>query len=270
MPRKTIARPLPPVEYLHECFHYSPETGVLTWRDRPRSHFASERAHLNFLSKWAGKGAGKMSELGYLHVGLAGNRYLAHRIAWVMYYGEHPAGGLDHINLVKDDNRITNLRDVDQATNSRGHVRSRANTSGFTGVSWHSRDGKWWAQIRVQGKGYDLGKYLDKGDAIAARKAANLRFGFSENHGKPSQCKVSSAGLGRLPKDNKSGYLGVHLNKRTGRWAANLYVDGRQRFLGYYDTREEAAAARRSAEIAHGVVGRPIYGSGAIIQDPPT
>ncbi len=268
MPKSTISRPLPPVEYLHECFAYDPETGVLTWKERPREHFSRPGSHLNFLTRWAGRSAGAQSKLGYLHVGVDGTLHPVHRIAWALHYGAWPDRQLDHINLIKDDNRIANLRGVDNATNCRRQVRPRNNPSGCLGVFWNDKSGKWQARIKFMGKAYHLGMFTDKADAIAARKAADAQFGFAENHGQTDPGLASAAGPGRLRKDNKTGHVGAHLVR--GRWVARLQVSGRQLHLGSFDTKEEAISARKAAEIQYGVAGRVLYGRGAIIQDPPT
>lgn len=44
-----------------------------------------------------------------------------------------------------------------------------------------------------------------------------------------------------LQRNNKSGYKGVHLLKRTGRWQSYLKLDGKRFHFGYYSTAEEAA-----------------------------
>lgn len=269
MPAPRLPQDLPSVAYLRECLAYAPDTGVLTWKERPREHFASSSSYRCFLARWTGKPAGALSKKGYLLVGINGTRYLIHRVAWAIHYGVWPGDNIDHINGVKDDNRAANLRDVDHATNGLGLVRSRANTSGFTGVTWHRQVGKWKAQIVFKGKNHHLGLYADIDNAIAARKAANLRFGFAETHGQPDPCKVSTASPGRLVRDNTSGHVGVYLVKPSGRWTASIYIKGKLLALGTFKVKEEAVAARKAAEIQYGVADRTINGSGAIIKDPP-
>ncbi len=53
-----------------------------------------------------------------------------------------------------------------------GHKKklNKNNTSGYTGVYLDSRQGKWIAQISFKGKKYYLGSYLDKEDAVKARR----------------------------------------------------------------------------------------------------
>lgn len=53
---------------------------------------------------------------------------------------------------------------------------------------------------------------------------------------------------------NKSGFRGVSLYKRTGKWRATISIDHRQRTIGYYDTPEAAAAAYQSAADERGAI----------------
>lgn len=271
MPAPRLPQALPSVEYLRECWDYSPETGVLTWLERPREHFPSLGAHNGFLTRWSGKPAGGLSSIGYLRVGINGTMYLAHRVAWAIHYGEWPDRQLDHINLVRHDNRISNLREVDSSANRLRQVRSLTNTSGFTGVTWDRQRGKWSAQIVFKYQIHNLGRFLDKDDAIAARKAANLRFGFAENHGQTNPCETQPAEPGRLKRDNTSGHVGIRRATKSYGWRASIGIAGKLLELGTFETKEEAIAARRAAEIKYGVADRVSYGSGpAILQDPPT
>lgn len=97
-----------------------------------------------------------------------------------MHYGNWPQH-IDHINGDRLDNRIENLREVDRAENMKNMRMPADNTSGFVGVTRHYE--KWKAQITVNGKHIYLGRFDHKKDAIAARIAANRKFGFHENHG---------------------------------------------------------------------------------------
>jgi hypothetical protein len=53
----------------------------------------------------------------------------------------------------------------------------------------------------------------------------------------------------RAHRSNKSaGILGVHFYSRTGRWRATNWANGRNRFLGYYATADEASAVYLKAK----------------------
>lgn len=100
-----------------------------------------------------------------------------------MVYGSWPDGQIDHINGVRDDNRIENLRVVTSAENHKNMALGTASTSGVAGVSWHERDARWRAHIKVGGRQKHLGNFRRFEDAVSARLTANAALGFSERHG---------------------------------------------------------------------------------------
>lgn len=161
-------------EKLHELLEYDPETGTLTWKCRGNPQWDA---------RFAGKAAFTSYRNGYKAGGIFNKMYDAHRIIWMMVHGEWP-NTIDHINGVKDDNRIENLRNVTQAENCRNAKRTRNNKSGHNGVSWSKGSRKWLAQIMVNRKCIYLGRFIDIEDAIAARAAAEIEHGFHENHGR--------------------------------------------------------------------------------------
>ena len=138
---------------------YSPDTGVITWRVARRGIVKGSTA------------GGKLSSGGYLRVCVDGRLYYAHRIAWAITHGSWPSGVIDHINGIKTDNRLSNLRDVSQATNmhnQRNAQRTIGRTSKYLGVAWAKRNNKWRAAIKVFGYTKCVG-YFD--DELAARAA---------------------------------------------------------------------------------------------------
>lgn len=107
-----------------------------------------------------------------------GKNYLAHRLAWFYVYGEWPKNQIDHINRIKTDNRIFNLRDVDNSTNQHNNALRKHNTSGTTGVMNCKSRNCWGAQIYVNNKRIYLGIYKTKEDAILARKKYEASIGL--------------------------------------------------------------------------------------------
>ncbi len=93
-------------------------------------------------------------------------------------------GHIDHINGDRGDNRISNLRVVTSTENNRNKAINKNNTSGVTGVTWSKSRRKWIAQIHIGKIGKALGGFDRVEDAIAARKNAETRYGFHENHGR--------------------------------------------------------------------------------------
>jgi len=106
-------------------------------------------------------------------------------VIWAIFYGEWPSGQVDHINGVRDDNRIVNMRDVSHQDNCRNAARPRTNTSGVSGVVWDKPHKKWRAEIRANGKMKNLGRFAIFDDAVAVRKSAEVEYGYHPNHGRP-------------------------------------------------------------------------------------
>lgn len=83
---------------------------------------------------------------------------------------------VDHINRNTLDNRKSNLRFVTQSQNMMNAVIRKTNTSGFKGVCFVSREGKWLATIWKDGKQKWLGYFKDKKDAAQAYNKAALEL----------------------------------------------------------------------------------------------
>lgn len=169
--------------YVRECFDYDPEAGVLTWRHRPTSHFATIRGARRSNSEFAGKEAGAVSPDGYRRVRVWSRNMLAHRIVWLWMTGTMP-DTIDHINGDGADNRFQNLRDVSHAENMKNKALNRNNASGHPGVIWEKSKQLWVARISVDGKLKTLGRSKDKEKVVALRHAAERQFGYHVNHGR--------------------------------------------------------------------------------------
>lgn len=155
-------------ERLKELLSYDPSTGIFTWKTKPSR------------SVKVGAVAGCKNGRGYVIIGLEQKRYRAHRLAWLCVHGEFPPEEIDHINGIRGDNRIDNLRAVNSVENSRNQRMSSLNTSGVTGVRWNKADRRWMSKIGT----IHLGSYHSMAEAVSARKAAEVEHGFHENHGR--------------------------------------------------------------------------------------
>ena len=134
----------------------------------------------------SGDPAGYKHPYGYLHVRYKGKNYKVHRIVWEMHYGPIPEGmTVDHINHVRDDNRIENLRVVSMHENNKNASRRDDNTTGVTGVYWRKDRNEWQAKIYTDGKQVHIGYFVNFQSAVNARLAAEKEFGFHQNHGNP-------------------------------------------------------------------------------------
>lgn len=169
---------------LQRALEYCPDTGVFRWRRRDRNTFASDRAYSMYVRRYMGKRAGSLCRThGYIMINIFGAPRRAHRLAWLLAYGEIPSGEIDHINGVRHDNKIKNLRDVSRHENSKNMGLKITNKSGVCGVSWDKKNSRWVAQITHRYRVIKLGRWADKFEAICARKSAENKYGFHANHG---------------------------------------------------------------------------------------
>ncbi len=149
-----------------EILHYDPETGIFTRKVRTaQRHQVGDRA------------CGNPVKAGHLRVAFDGEKYLAHRLAWLYIYGEWPKKYIDHINGDPADNRIANLRDVSLKTNSENQRRCRRdNQAGVLGIHQAANGIDWVARIQIDGKGYYLGTFETQKEAQAAYLACKRLF----------------------------------------------------------------------------------------------
>jgi len=184
---------LPTPEELRKLLRYAPDTGKLYWLERSTEFFedgkqSAERECRRWNTRYAGEEAFITDHgEGYRQGSIFSVMYLAHRVVWAVHQGEWPTHEIDHINGVKNDNRIENLRAVTRVANSRNLPKRADNSSGVTGVTWNKNALKWTAQITVNTQQVHLGVFTKRDDAIAARKAAEAKYGFHENHGRARQ-----------------------------------------------------------------------------------
>lgn len=185
-------KPLPPVELLRKLLEYDPAAGTLKYQVRTDGSFMPDgtgrHSRENKLARWNGRFAGKVAcsrsggGNGYLVTKLFCEQYKAHRLVWLMHYGEEPDGQIDHINGDRTDNRINNLRVVGYDENSHNRALPRNNISGAHGVRMEGQ--KWAAVIRRNGRIVRLGTFATRGEAIKARRAAERELGYHPNHGR--------------------------------------------------------------------------------------
>lgn len=120
--------------------------------------------------KWRGARKGKMrgaSTAGYIHrsgyvlISFNYRKYLAHRLAWLHFYGELPRLDIDHIDGNRSNNAIKNLRDVTVAVNKQNLRKALSSnmTCGLLGATFNKCAGKWQSQIGVDGKYTYLGLF---------------------------------------------------------------------------------------------------------------
>ena len=171
-------------EIARELLHYEPETGKLYWKERGPEYFKDARSMNSWNAKYANKAALSYKDRnGYMVGAIFGRLFRAHRVIYLIAYGEFPSKETDHINGDRSDNRLANLREVSESENRRNRGKYSNNTSGVTGVYWKKGANKWSAYIRTKGKPHHLGYFSFFEEAVKARKQAEIEHGFHPNHG---------------------------------------------------------------------------------------
>lgn len=146
---------------LKQILFYDPDTGLFKWIIPPGRRVDKK-----------GQVAGSKRASGYISICIRYKAIMAHRLAWFYMTGSWPKHCVDHINMVKDDNRWINLR---EATKTQNGANSRARgASGLKGAFWQTQSKVWYSKI---GNRY-LGTFKTPEEANAAYlKAAEETFG---------------------------------------------------------------------------------------------
>jgi hypothetical protein len=168
-----MSKELPCPDILRNLLRYEPDTGKLFWLPRHQGFFDQSRHWLAWNTRYSGMEAfTTINDNGYCQGDIFNRKHAAHRVAWAIFYGESAQGPVDHINGIRSDNRIENLRLASPMENSRNCASARGSSSRFLGVSWHKGNKKWSAQIRVNRCQKHLGYFKDEESAAAAYIAA--------------------------------------------------------------------------------------------------
>jgi hypothetical protein len=149
---------------LKELLSYDPETGLFKRRE--------SRGGQN-----EGDVAGAVHDDRYVIVGVDGQRYLAHRLAFLYVKGYMPPY-VDHEDGDGFNNKWCNLREATYSQNGANAKLNKNNTSGHRGVKWEPSRNRWRARIKHQNKLIELGRFKDLESAVTARlEAENRLFG---------------------------------------------------------------------------------------------
>lgn len=164
------------ISKIRNLFSYDHESGVLIWKNPPNKH--KRLIGLPAGAKKTSRSSGKS----YIYIIIDNISYSAHRIAWAHYHGSHPKNQIDHLNGDGTDNRIINLEDKTADENQKNKKLFCNNKTGIPGVRLQS-NGSFRTEIRVMNKHIHLLVTNDFFEACCARKSAENKYGFHENHG---------------------------------------------------------------------------------------
>ena len=148
-------------EQLHDMLDYNKATGVFKWKIK--------RPHVR-----VGQVAGFTHADGYTRIKLNSVAYGGHRLAWLYVHGVWPSNEIDHINRVRDDNRIDNLRDATHEQNTQNASIRADNSSGYKGVCWDKENKKWKSRIMMNNKQVLLGRFKYQLQAVNAYQTAAI------------------------------------------------------------------------------------------------
>lgn len=177
-------RPLPPLEYLRECFEVSPESpSGLFWKHRPAHHFGGDPKRVKYVNRqFGGKKAGSCHpKTNQWRVAIGSDRHLGcHRIIWALTHNEDPSDCvIDHIDGNHLNNQAENLRKVTWAQNAANRIRK--NDGQQKGVYFNKRSRRWTAAVHLH-----LGYYDTEDEAAEVyRAAAEILHGKFAVHMRP-------------------------------------------------------------------------------------
>jgi hypothetical protein len=160
-------------EMVRHLFDYDETTGIFKNRTT-RSH-----------NSLKGSTVGSFDKDGYVQIGIGKRKFKAHRLAWLYVFGEWPSLDIDHINGVRNDNRISNLRVVSKAQNQQSRFAAQKNNrTGYPGVSVFQKYYR--ARIHVNGRELHLGLY--KTPELAAEAYLNAKVQYHQT-GATNECR---------------------------------------------------------------------------------
>ena len=132
------------LDFVLEHLEYVRSTGLLLQK-KPRSKIS------------VGSIAGSVTPYGYRYIQLAGKKYAAHRLVWLIEHGSFPKLFIDHIDGNKLNNKIENLREATSKQNNENKGVPKNSKTGVRGVSYNRKLKKYVAQIQHNGVGHYLG-----------------------------------------------------------------------------------------------------------------
>ncbi len=157
---------------LKNLLHYDDETGLLYWKTKcARNVKIGDVAGTN--KHWSN----------YIFIRINNKIYPAHKLVWLYHHGVYPSGCIDHVNGIRNDNRIDNLRHATRAQNSQNMRMFKSNTSGVKGVDWQKGSQKWRVRLQVNHNRIDIGSFycLELAELVANEARAKYHKEFARD-----------------------------------------------------------------------------------------
>ena len=150
------------LDYCNKYYSYNPNTGIFIRKiDRNKKYLK-------------GSEAGYKKD-GYRRINIKRKHYYAHRLAFLITYNALPEM-IDHVNGIRDDNRLLNLREATNHQNCMNRPMATKNRSGYKGVSFHTQSKKWRARINLNKQEITLGSFTCPIEAAKAYNKAALEL----------------------------------------------------------------------------------------------
>jgi len=197
----------------NNAFRYDPDTGFLYWKSS-----ATNSVHV-------GDRAGSKTVNIYRTVMIFNKAYFEHRVIWFLYYKKWPSKHIDHINGIRDDNRICNLREVTDRENNQnlGCHREGRSVGTFQSKYYSKRYSKWYAKLKIHKVSYPLGPFETEEEAASAYLEAAAKADSDPNW--VPYIKEACAGC---------------REEAPGRWRVRIIMNHKEYGFGSYPTFEEA------------------------------
>lgn len=151
-----MAAPIITAEFLRSKYEYNADGGYFIFKtSSPGCKKGRKVGHLN--------------QRGYISISINKVRFQAHRLIWLYVNGAFPLKSLDHINGIRHDNRIENLRECSQSENLQNQRKHTARkSSGLIGAVKKKGTSLWSSQITLMKVKRHLGYFKTEEDAHAA------------------------------------------------------------------------------------------------------
>jgi hypothetical protein len=150
---------------IRSLFDYDPNSGDIRWKIDRGTRFKKGMLAGTVLNGYV-RTITRLSATGKKFV------CMNHTLAWFLYYGKWPEERIDHINGIRGDNRISNLRDVNKWENNANREIHRDGKN--PGYSWNDKERRFGASIQIDGVRISLGNFKEEGEAAAVHRGARI------------------------------------------------------------------------------------------------